>query len=251
MSASLVVNDLGRIGYAEALIIQRRAQQDVINGRAAGVPMQLLLLEHDPPVLTVPRRAHTAAHVLADAEKLRALGVEQHETDRGGDVTYHGPGQVVAYAIFDLERLHLGIHEHLRLLEQAVIEVCARFGIAAGRDASATGVWIDSTGPGTGRKICAMGVRVSRWVSMHGLALNVSPDLTHFDLIVPCGLAGRKVTSMAAELGPRCPTVAEVKAVLAAQLSEAVEARLPAAAEARLRATDACPAPGHSPPSPS
>ncbi len=121
MSASLVVNDLGRIGYAEALTIQRRAQQEVINGRAAGVPMQLLLLEHDPPVLPVPRRAHTAAHVLANAEMLRALGVEQHETDRGGDVTYHGPGQVVAYAIFDLERLHLGIHEHLRLLEQAVI----------------------------------------------------------------------------------------------------------------------------------
>ena len=135
--------------------------------------------------------------------------MEVRETDRGGDITFHGPGQLVGYPILDLNELDLKMHGYLRFLEQVVIEVLRRFGIDAGRDECATGVWVADA------KICAMGIRVSRWVSMHGFALNVDPDMACFDLIVPCGLAGRSVTSMRALLGDECPSMEAVKAVAA------------------------------------
>lgn len=208
-----VIHDLGRIGYDEALAMQRSLHERVVAARDGGPaePMHLLLLEHDP-VITVSRRPGSAANLLATPDMLTRAGVSVRETDRGGDITYHGPGQLVAYAIFDLNRLGIGIHGHMRLLEEIVIATLASFGLKGDRDPDATGVWV---GPAPLRKICALGVRASRYVTMHGLALNVAPDLAHFNLIVPCGLAGRPVTSMERELGASCPGIAQVKQTLA------------------------------------
>ena len=206
---------LGRLGYAEALGLQRQVHAEVLAGRAAAVPHRILLVEH-PPTVTVTRRPGAAEHVLADAAGLAALGVERHDTDRGGDVTYHGPGQAVAYPIVDLQRLGIGIHAYIRCLERAAIAACARWGVACHPEEGATGVWTGGAGP-SARKIAAIGVRVSRSVTMHGIALNADPDLSHFGLIVPCGLAGRAVTSMRRERGEACPSVAEVKQALAGE----------------------------------
>ena len=217
---AFAVERLGRIGYAEALELQRERHAQVLAGRAAGVPHRILLVEH-PPVITVTRRPGAAEHVLADAARLAAAGVERHETDRGGDVTYHGPGQAVAYPIVDLQRLGLGIHAYIRCLERAAVAACARWGVACHPEEGATGVW--TGGPGTGsRKIAAIGVRVSRSVTMHGMALNVEPDLAHFGLIVPCGLHGRPVTSLRAELGERCPAFPEAAEALADEIAAAL-----------------------------
>lgn len=216
--------DLGRMGYADALAIQRRRQGELVEARGepGGAIGTVYLVEH-PPVITVTSRPGAAGHVLADRARLASLGVEVHATDRGGDVTYHGPGQIVVYPVLDLERLGrggkpLGLHGYMRLLEQAVIDTVGRWGIVGERDASATGVWAPM-GDGPAAKIAAMGVRVRKWVTMHGLALNVEPDLGHFQLIVPCGLAGRPVTSMRALLGEGCPSVAEVRTELAGVLA--------------------------------
>lgn len=230
------------MGYADALAIQRRHQGEVIEARggldpAHGVPSscrspgRILLVEHGP-VVTITARAGVRDHLLATPELLSSRGVDLCETDRGGDITYHGPGQVVAYPILDLNLLNLGLHEHMSMMESAVIAACASFGVQGCRDPAARGVWARSpTEPGVMAKVCAMGVRVRRWVSMHGLALNVSPDMDHFALIVPCGLAGRPVTSLATILGARCPSVTEVRVELARQLVLHVR-------EAFLRAKD-------------
>jgi lipoyl(octanoyl) transferase len=205
----LRVRDLGRMNYADALALQRTLQAEVIESRAgkaadgtAGTTglAHLLLVEHDPPVITVSRRPGARQHLLATDAMLASAGVEVCETDRGGDITYHGPGQLVVYPILDLNRFGLRIDSYMRLIEQVVIDVLAQFTIVGERDARATGVWVRSSGAdahglqsvGVERqtcsqssKICAMGVRVSRWVTMHGLALNVTTNLTHFNLIVP------------------------------------------------------------------
>ena len=166
------------------------------------------------------RRPDARDHVLFSPAVLAAQGVELCETDRGGDVTYHGPGQLVCYPIIDLNRVGLRIHEYMRALEQAVIETLGRFGIDAGRDPLATGVWVPRE-HGPDAKVCAMGVRVRRWVTMHGLAINVDPDMSHFGLIVPCGLAGRPVTSLKEIAGDACPTMDEVAGVLIDRLQAA------------------------------
>ncbi|MCE9620299.1 MAG: lipoyl(octanoyl) transferase LipB [Planctomycetes bacterium] len=217
----LQITDLGRMAYADALARQREAHAEVLAARAARGKMQLLLVEHDPQVITVSRRPTAGRNILASDERLAALGVQRVETDRGGDVTWHGPGQLVAYPILDLERMGLRIHGYMRFLEEIVIGVLSDFGVPARRDPEATGVWTGAEDR-PGLKICAMGVRVSRWVSMHGLALNVDPDLRAFDLIVPCGLAGRGVTSMRQELGKKCPSMDEVKAALSQRISAGV-----------------------------
>lgn len=209
---TLHVRDLGRLPYAEALGVQRRLQQEVIAGRAAGGgPMHLILVEHDPPVITVSRRRGADRHLVAPPARVAAAGIEIAATDRGGDITYHGPGQLVVYPILDLNVFGLRLHSYMRFLEQIVIEVLDAFGIRGDRDPEATGVWVAGEASAASRKICAMGVRVSRWVSMHGLALNVTTNLEHFDLIVPCGLVGRSVTSMERELGDACPPMSAVK----------------------------------------
>lgn len=208
-TSDLRVLDLGKIGYADALALQREAHERLVAGREAREPMTLFLLEHDPPVVTVTRRVGAAEHVLASDAVLARHGIERVETDRGGDVTYHGPGQLVAYPIMDLQRLGLKVHPYVRWLEQCVIDALSADGLEGMRDATATGVWVGADGAPE-RKIAAIGVRLSRFASLHGFALNVAPDLSHFGLIVPCGLQ-RPVTSMQAELGARCPSMEQVK----------------------------------------
>ncbi|MFK7883437.1 MAG: lipoyl(octanoyl) transferase LipB [Phycisphaerales bacterium] len=212
----------GRLAYPEGVELQRGHLEEVLAGRASGSPElgRILIVEHEP-VITVTRRADAPGHVLFSKELLAQRGVSLHETDRGGDVTYHGPGQLVCYPIVDLNRLHLRIHEYMRTLEEGVIRTLAHFDIVGSRDSDATGVWIPR-GESPSAKVCAMGVRVRRWVSMHGLAINVDPDMSHFGLIVPCGLAGRPVTSLKEIAGDRCPSMNEVAGVLIEELSSAL-----------------------------
>lgn len=211
MTASISVTNLGRLGYEPAFAAQQAAHARVVAAREGGTPVlgELLLVEHDP-VITISNRAGAEANLLATPALLERHGVAVARTDRGGDITYHGPGQLVAYPILDLNMLNLGLHDYMRLLEEAAIQTCGRFGVATLRDPSATGVWTVRDGKPFA-KIAAMGVRVRRWVSMHGLALNVESNLDHFNLIVPCGLVGRPVTSLRKELGDRAPTFAEVR----------------------------------------
>lgn len=241
----LPVQDLGHAAYAPAYAEQVRRHDRVLSSREARAPLlgEILLVEHDP-VITITRRPTARQHLLASPDLLQSQGVSLEETDRGGDITYHGPGQLVAYPILDLERLGLGVHDHVRLLERAVIETCLHFGVDARRDSTATGVWVNPFDPASGSrlddthhpqgvhpraaKIAAMGVRVRKWITLHGLSLNVSPNLTHFSLIVPCGLAGRPVTSLDNECragGIQSPPMNHVKAQLATRLrSLALEA---------------------------
>lgn len=205
--------------YHAAWDEQRRHHAEVLAARDCGQPEvgRILLVEHDP-VVTVTKRPGAIGHLLASPELLARHGVELVQTDRGGDITYHGPGQLVCYPIIDLQRLHLRLHDYMRTLEQAVIDTIAGFGVAGERDPGATGVWVRRGDTEPARKICAMGVRVSRWISMHGLALNVTTNLEHFGLIVPCGLAGRGVTSLQATLGDACPPMDRVKVDLVSSL---------------------------------
>lgn len=218
MTRDIEVIDLGRLGYRAAYAVQMAHHAEVLEARSAGgsPAARVLLVEHDP-VITVTRKALAGGHVLAGVEALAGLGVALEETDRGGDVTYHGPGQVVAYPIVDLNRFGLRLHAYMRLLEEAVIRVLAGYGIEGRRDPSATGVWVAGADGGEA-KIAAMGVRVRRWVSLHGLALNVRPDMAHFGLIVPCGLHGRAVTSLERALGARCPSTEETRARVGAAI---------------------------------
>ena len=184
------VEQLGRVGYAEALRLQA---EKVALRKAGAVPDTLLLLEH-PHVYTLGRNAR-GENFLVSKESLAAQGAQVFETDRGGDLTYHGPGQLVGYPIFDLTKHRRDISWYMRSLEEALIRVPADFGIDAGRVQGAPGVWVGN------EKLVAMGVHVSRWVASHGFAFNVSTDLRYFESIVPCGLAGRGVTSLEKLLG--------------------------------------------------
>lgn len=213
VNLELTVEDLGRLAYGPALARQQAVHQRVLDG---GGPA-LLLVEHEP-VITISQRRGAADHLLADPPSLRRLGIAVESTDRGGDITYHGPGQLVAYPILRLGDYGLNLGRYMRLLEHLVIASVARWGINAGRVPGCTGVWVGDA------KLCAMGVRVRRNVTLHGLALNVATDLSHFQTIVPCGLAGRAVTSLAAILGDRCPKLADVKDELVAQFRLALDA---------------------------
>ncbi|HEX7010231.1 MAG TPA: lipoyl(octanoyl) transferase LipB [Phycisphaeraceae bacterium] len=236
--AMLRVLDLGRIAYAPALEEQRRINQAVAQGQE---PPTLLLLEHDP-VITLSQRRSSTQHLLATPQRLSALGIDVQPTDRGGDITYHGPGQLVAYPILRLAPLGLNLGRYMRLLEKIVIDTLAAWGVQGLREPGATGVWVrlkqhrletssnpddSASGDAPLAKICAMGVRVRQNTTMHGLALNVTTDLSHFDTIIPCGLAGRAVTSLQQILGPRTPTMPQVKDQLALQFRKALDARQP------------------------
>jgi lipoate-protein ligase B len=187
----LLVADLGTMPYAEALDLQRAAARARISGEIA--EDVLLLVEH-PPVVTLGRGTK-AGNLTASPELLAARGVELFEVDRGGDVTFHGPGQLVGYPIIDLKRHKQDLHWYLRQVEAALIRSLAPFGITGERSAGQTGVWT------TGRKIGSIGVHAREWVTWHGFALNVTTDLSYFDLMVPCGIAEVEMTSVAKELG--------------------------------------------------
>jgi lipoyl(octanoyl) transferase len=209
----MLIEDLGTMPYREAWRVQERAHAEVVEGGRE----RILLVEH-PPVITFGRRVGVEKHLLASEEQLAKLGVEVVQSDRGGDITFHGPGQVVAYPIVRLNDHRLSVGGYVRRLEDAVVATLRRFDIRArSRDEGAVGIWIDEP-DGEPAKICAIGVRIRRGVSMHGLALNVTTDLRYFELIVPCGLCGRRVTSMQRLLGDSCPTLPQVGDVLAGQL---------------------------------
>jgi lipoyl(octanoyl) transferase len=190
----LVVSRPGRVSYARGLEIQAAL---VAKRQAGAVPDQLLLLEHDP-VFTLGRNARHE-NMLFPAEVLRARGFEVFETGRGGDVTYHGPGQVVGYPILDLSPDRCDVHRYVRDLEEVMVRTCADYGVAAGRVEGLTGTWVGTD------KIGAIGVRIARWVTSHGFAFNVATDLSAFGLIVPCGIRGRGVTSLERLLGHPVP----------------------------------------------
>jgi lipoyl(octanoyl) transferase len=205
----LFIVDLGVIAYESALQLQRAVAQARISG-ALGEDL-LLLMQH-PSVVTLGRSSKLA-HLVASPELLRSRGVELFEVERGGDVTFHGPGQLVGYPIFDLKRHRQDLHWYLRQVEESLIRSLVRFDLAAERSAGYTGVWIsDARGA---RKIASIGVHARDWVTWHGFALNVTTDLSYFDLIVPCGISGVTMTSIAKErpaLGATVDSVARVVA---------------------------------------
>ncbi len=186
------VRRLGRMPYAEALALQKTLVEQRREGRIGDV---LLLVEH-PHVLTLGVRGDGGrSHILAAPDVLASRGVELHEAGRGGDITYHGPGQVVGYPIVDLKPDRCDVHQYVRDLEEVLIRVAADYGLVGERIIGLTGVWV------RGEKLAAIGVRISRWITSHGFALNVTTDLDYFGLIVPCGIADRGVTSLARLLG--------------------------------------------------
>ncbi len=192
---------LGKADYVETWDLQKQLQQRLVANKRSDEPKELphvaLLVEH-PPVFTLGKSGDES-NLLASEEELTKAGATFVRIDRGGDITYHGPGQIVGYPILDLDRFYTDIHRYLRDLEEVIIRTCADHGIEADRFGKGTGVWITKEA-GNERKVCAMGIRCSRWVTMHGFALNVSPELDHFNMIVPCGITDRGVTSMEMEV---------------------------------------------------
>lgn len=218
---------MGLIPYAEAYALQKRV---VAARKLSGIEDVLLFCEH-PHVITQGRNGKKE-HMLAGENVLRQKGVEFFETSRGGDVTYHGPGQIVAYPILNLGAIRRDVVWYVRMLEEAMIRATAEFGIEAKRESGKTGIWV---GEGKlGEKLGAIGVHISRWVTSHGLAYNVSTDLRNFELIVPCGIADRKVTSLEKLLG-RSVKLAEVKPKLAKYLGEVLGLELREIGRAELR----------------
>lgn len=211
----ILFRDLGVIGYQEAWDLQEELLRENIGikaaARAAGevkamdLPTvnHLLFCEHEH-VYTLGKSGDMA-HVLISEEDRVTRGISFFHTNRGGDITYHGPGQIVGYPIIDLEKCYTDIGRYLRTLEEVIIETLAVYGVKGERSAGETGVWIEPDKPGKERKICAMGVRCSRWVTMHGFAFNVNTDLSYFNHIIPCGIENKKVTSLARELGDDLP----------------------------------------------
>jgi lipoyl(octanoyl) transferase len=224
MSKPIVqVRNLGLIAYQEAWDLQEALLKTAVDlkienrkqNTAVLAAHHLLFCEH-PHVYTLGKSG-AAENLLLDQAHLDQIQAQFFKINRGGDITYHGPGQLVMYPILDLEQCFTDIHQYLRFLEEAVIQTLAHFGISATRLEGMTGVWLDPDGPNA-RKICAMGVKCSRWVTMHGIALNVDPDLSYFGNIVPCGIQDKAVTSMTKELG-RQIDINEVRSVLSAQMA--------------------------------
>lgn len=215
------LRDLGLLPYRQAWDVQEQAHARVSAGEQGPT---ILLVEH-PPVITFGRRSElSASHLVASRPMLEQMGVEVVESDRGGDITFHGPGQLVAYPILRLIDFHLSVGGYVRRLQEAVIGVCEELGIEAGIDPSAIGVWTP------GGKVAACGVRVKAGTTLHGLALNLTTDLSYFNLIVPCGIAHRPVTSLARLLPPdRLPTMTDLKPLLTRHLTDALTRPTPRA----------------------
>ena len=225
MTPKVIYEDLGLIDFKEAWEYQTQLFDATIALKMANRKNEnhktttsnyLLFCEH-PHVFTLGKSGKET-HLLLNENSLKARGATYYKINRGGDITYHGPGQLVAYPILDLDHFFTDIHKYLRFLEEAVIATLAEYGITAERVDGLTGVWIDGNKP-TARKICAMGVKCSRWVTMHGIALNIKPDLSYFKNIVPCGIDDKAVTSIQNELGKEIE-MEEVKQKLKSNLSK-------------------------------
>ncbi|MEY3942303.1 MAG: lipoyl(octanoyl) transferase [Bacteroidota bacterium] len=224
--------DLGNVTYREAWDLQEAIFTEVVERKSANrklpegerVPTHdtLLFVEH-PHVYTLGKSGDLG-NLLADDERLKAINAEFFKTNRGGDITYHGPGQLVGYPILDLDEYFTDIHRYLRTLEEVIIATLADYGLTGDRSPGETGVWLD-VGTPFARKICAMGVRASRWVTMHGWAFNLNTDLRYFEYIIPCGIKDKAVTSLQRELG-RTVDEAEVKARVAGHFARLFEVDL-------------------------
>ena len=222
--------ELGLKSYQEALAVQEKLFNQTIAIKRANRNQQqqtrtenyLLWVEHTP-VITLGKSGKSE-HLLLDENQLKKEGIEYHPTNRGGDITFHGPGQLVGYPILDLDNFFTDIHKYLRFLEEAIILTLEEYGLKGARSDGETGVWLD-VGTPFARKICAMGVKASRWVTMHGFALNINTDLSYFEYIVPCGIQGKAVTSLEKELGRNVP-FEEVKTKLKVHFADLFEAEM-------------------------
>jgi lipoyl(octanoyl) transferase len=243
----LLYRDLGRMGYGECWDLQRLLFARLLDSKSssgqnsvtlsdsqradilewdkiveANCGGELLIVEHNP-VYTLGKSGKLE-NMLVSEQYLRSIGAEFYRIERGGDVTYHGPGQIVGYPILDLEKLGIGLRQYIDSMEQAIIEVCAEWGVEAGRIEGASGVWIEPQSP-RARKICAIGVRSSRYVTMHGFAFNVATDLRYFSYINPCGFVDKGVTSLEKELGHKVD-FEQVKLELLNQLKEKLDVKI-------------------------
>lgn len=230
MNKKVQLIDLGTKDYKETWDFQENLFKSIVDLKSANrnsdnpkaTPNYLLFVEH-PHVYTLGKSGDTS-NLLLNEEQLKEKNATFYKINRGGDITYHGPGQIVGYPILDLDNFFTDIHKYLRLLEETIIRVLADYGIEGGRSEGETGVWLD-VGTPFARKICAMGVRASRWVTMHGFALNVNSDLGYFDNIIPCGIRGKGVTSMHAELNQKVDELAVEKKIIR-YFSELFEAEI-------------------------
>lgn len=230
MKPTVIANDLGLIDYQQAWDYQEqlltenvRRKKLLAGGDTSIVTDNYLLLCEHPPVYTLGKSGHME-NLLVSSEELAAQHIDFVPTNRGGDITFHGPGQIVGYPILDLEHFFTDIGRYLRSLEEVIILTLAEYGITGDRSSGETGVWLDPHNAGA-RKICAMGVRCSRWVTMHGFALNVNTPLHYFSNIIPCGIVNKKVASMQEELGSPVPE-ANVKASLQRNFASVFNAAL-------------------------
>ncbi|OYU83591.1 MAG: lipoyl(octanoyl) transferase [Flavobacterium sp. BFFFF2] len=210
MNKTILFSELGTQDYQKVWDLQEQLFQEIVTQKTAirqgksmePTPNYFLFVEH-PPVYTLGKSG-SMSHLLLNEAQLQKKGIQFYKINRGGDITFHGPGQLVGYPILNLDYFFTDIHKYLRLLEETIILMLAEYGLHGTRSEGETGVWLD-VGTPFARKICAMGVRASRWVTMHGFALNVNVDLGYFDHIIPCGIRGKGVTSMQAELGTMIP----------------------------------------------
>ncbi|WP_029033355.1 lipoyl(octanoyl) transferase LipB [Salinimicrobium terrae] len=231
MNKNINFQELGLRDYKDTWEYQEQLFKEILDQKirnrreATEVPTKnhFLLVEH-PHVYTLGKSGDIS-HLLINEEQLKQKNATFYKINRGGDITYHGPGQVVGYPILDLENFFSDIHKYLRLLEETIILTLKEYGVEAGRSEGETGVWLDIDTP-FARKICAMGVRASRWVTMHGFAFNVNADLGYFDNIIPCGIKGKAVTSLNVELGVKQVSEDEVKQKLKKHFSALFEAEL-------------------------
>ena len=227
----IIFQDLGKMDYQSAWDYQEKLLQENVRKKSVsgnqemGSPTQhyLLFVEH-PPVYTLGKSGNKE-NVLMSDEELQTNHIEFFHTNRGGDITFHGPEQIVGYPILDLEKFYTDIGKYLRNIEEVIILTMAEYGITGARSAGETGVWIEPGIPGKERKICAIGVRCSRWVTMHGFAFNVNTDLSYFNNIIPCGIVNKQVTSLQKELG-RALDMEEVKEKVKRNFEKVFEAEL-------------------------
>lgn len=226
LKQQVLLSDLGLQRYKPVWDLQEKLLADTVALKAAYYDAhpserptihRLLLVEH-PPVYTLGKSGHLENILISEAD-MQARGIDYFKINRGGDITFHGPEQLVGYPIIDLEKFYTDIGKYLRSLEEVIIRTLAHFGVAGSRSTGETGVWIDPEIKGRERKICAMGVRTSRWVTMHGWALNVNTDLRYFDNIIPCGIRDKQVTSLERETG-KAVNIQEVKDLLVKEFEQ-------------------------------
>ena len=237
MNKSVEIQDLGNKDYKQTWDYQEQLFKSIVDTKIknrredAGLETNnyFLFVEH-PHVYTLGKSGDIS-NLLVDEAQLKAKNASFYKVNRGGDITYHGPGQIVGYPILDLDNFFTDIHKYLRFLEEMIILTLAEYGLKAERSPGQTGVWLD-VGTPFARKICAMGVRASRWVTMHGFALNVNANLGYFDLMIPCGIKGKAVTSLNVELGKQSIDEAEVKEKLLRHFASLFEAELKQKTEA-------------------